>query len=113
LADAAGGVGPETIGFEEVHRSTRLRSLHILGELASKTGREQHSPVSASLPLHDTNVALIQVHILQPYAGQFAIPQPREDQHLDHDHVLRVTGLPDVFPNTFRVLALTLLITPA
>jgi hypothetical protein len=40
-------------------------------------------------------VALIQVHILQPYSGQFGVPQPGEDQHLDHHHVLRVTGLPD------------------
>jgi hypothetical protein len=42
LADAAGGVWPETIGLEEVHRSTRLRSLRILEELASETGREQY-----------------------------------------------------------------------
>ena len=73
----------------------RLRSLQILEELASETGREQHGPVPASLPLHHMNVALIQLHILQPYAGQVGVPQPGEDQHLDHDHVRRVTGLLD------------------
>jgi hypothetical protein len=55
VADAAGGVRPETIGLEEGHRPTRLRSLHVLEELASDTGREQHGPVSASL-LHHTAV---------------------------------------------------------
>jgi hypothetical protein len=78
-----------------VHRPARLRSLHILEEIASETGRDQHRPVPASLPLHHTDVALIQVHILQPYSGQFDVPQPGEDQHFNHDHVRWMTGLPD------------------
>jgi len=74
LADAAGGVWPEAVGLEEGHRPTRLHSLHILEEFAAETGREQHGSVPASFPLHHTNVALIQVHILQPYSGWLGVP---------------------------------------
>jgi hypothetical protein len=56
VADAAGGVGPETMGLAEVRRPTRLRCLYVLEEPASETGREQHGVVSASLLLHYTAV---------------------------------------------------------
>jgi antitoxin component of MazEF toxin-antitoxin module len=57
-----------------------------------------------SLGLNCRNLAAVQVHVLQPNAHQFRVPQAGEGQQLNHDHVLGVAGLPEDLGERYQAL---------
>jgi hypothetical protein len=71
--------------------------MDILPKFAPETARKQDASVLAALALHDMQLTMIQIHILEPHARQLRVSQPRINQELDHDHVSRVARVPNGF----------------
>ncbi len=61
---------------------------------------KQDASVLAAFALHDMQLTMIQIHILEPHARQLRVSQPRINQELDHDHVSRVARVPNGFVKT-------------
>ncbi len=55
----------------------------VLGEERERRAADRHQPVPARLPLHDTDQALIEVHVVKRQPAHFAAPQSRGVKQLE------------------------------
>jgi hypothetical protein len=57
--------------------SKKTQVMNILPKVAPETARKQDASILAAFALHDMQLTMIQIHILEPHARQLRVSQPR------------------------------------